>query len=100
MSTLYVSEYTTVCAVGGVAIAQAAQEPAPVEQALSISASPTQSAAFGSTTNFVRVHCDVVCSILFGSNPTAVTNAKRLAANQTEFFGVQPGQKLSVILNV
>lgn len=100
MANLYISEYTTVVSVGGVAIAQAPMEPAPVEQVIPISGSSTQSAAFGGNTNYIRVNCDSVCSLLFGANPTAVTTAKRLAANQTEFFGVQPGQKVAVITNV
>ena len=33
------------------------------------------------------------------TDPTATTSNKRLAANQTEYFGVPAGMKLSVIAN-
>ena len=48
----------------------------------------------------VRVHADAICSIKFGSAPVATTANMRLAANQTEYFQVSPGDKVSVITNV
>lgn len=100
MATCYISEYYTVACVNGAALAQAPMEPAVAEQNVGISASSTQSAAFNKQTNMVRVHVDAVASVLFGANPTALTTIKRLAANQTEYFGVQAGQKIAVIANV
>jgi len=47
----------------------------------------------------VRLHADSVCSVLFGTNPTATTANARMAAGQTEYFGVAPGMKVSVIAN-
>ena len=47
----------------------------------------------------VRIATDATCSILFGPSPIANTGAKRLAANQTEYFAVNAGDKVSVILN-
>lgn len=57
------------------------------------------SLAFKETTRVVRVHTDAICSIAFGSSPTASVDTMRLAANQTEYFAVNPGEKLSVISN-
>ena len=48
----------------------------------------------------IRVHCDAICSISIGNSPVATTTNKRLAANQTEYFGVIPGQQIAVITNV
>lgn len=59
----------------------------------------TPSAAFAATTRFVRIHSDSVCSIKFGPNPTATTSSKRMAAGQTEYYYVKPGDKVAAILN-
>jgi hypothetical protein len=32
-------------------------------------------------------------------NPTAVATAQRLAANETRYYGVNPGEKIAVITN-
>lgn len=103
MGNLYISEYVGIAAVSGEGgpsrvNTAAGQEPAAVEQVVAYTTT-TQSAAFGSTTTMVRIHTDSICSILFGANPTAVTTAKRLAANQTEYFGVTPGQKVAAVTN-
>jgi len=59
----------------------------------------TQSVAFGSTTKMVCVHTDSICSIEFGSNPTATTSSRRMAANTTEYFEVTPGHKVAFVTN-
>lgn len=100
MAFLYISEYTALARIEGLGVAPFAQEPAVLDQApVANAGATTQSAAFGSGTQFVRVHTDSVCSIVFGANPVATTANKRMAANTTEYFGVKPGQKLAVILN-
>jgi hypothetical protein len=49
----------------------------------------------------VRIHTDAICSISFGTAPTATATNRRLAANQTEYFGVPLGgsYKVAVISN-
>lgn len=98
MAVLYVSEYSSVLADIAGAV-QIGMEPAIVEQSVAITGGSVQSSAFNAATRFVRVHADSVCSILFGSNPTAVATAKRMAANTTEYFGTMAGQKVAVISN-
>lgn len=105
MATLYVSEYRSLASVPsaynyGPQAGQAPQEPPVAEYTVNITGSPTAGQLFGGYTQMIRVHCDVVCSILIGTNPSAATTNKRLAANQTEYFGVAPGQRISVISNV
>lgn len=105
MATVYVDEisYTALAkrtigpAYQG---AQAPQYPPVVSQSVAITGSPTLGTAFQATTTFIRVHTDAICSIAIGPSPTAVTTATRLAANQTEYFGVTPGHNISVIANV
>lgn len=58
-----------------------------------------KSAVFPNGTRMVRVHADAICSIAFGVTPVASVDTMRLAAGQTEYFGVKPGEKLSVITN-
>ena len=103
MAKLYITEYQySAMAAGGGGAANrmpAGQEPAIVVQVLAIGALSVQSAPFSARTNFVRLHCDEVCSVEFGTNPTATANSSRLAANQTEFFGVHPGNLIAVIIN-
>lgn len=95
---LDISEYDALAVdVNGHVIA-AGVEPPVVEQApVTIGVSSTQSAAFNERTRFVRLHCDVACRVAFGVNPTASATSKRMAAGQTEFFGVRPGQRVAVI---
>jgi hypothetical protein len=105
MATLYVSEYKQIATVQNQqnyapVPAQAAQEPSLVDQTVAISGSSTQSAAFNNQTTLIRVHTDAICSIAIAANPTATTSTKRLAANTTEYFGVNGTQKIAVITNV
>lgn len=76
---------------------QAAATPALVNQAVNVAASSTQSAVFSGDTKLVRIHCEEVCYVLFGANPTATLTSMRLAANATEYFVVVPGQRVAVI---
>lgn len=67
-----------------------------IDQAPISFSTSTQSSAFNSKTVMVRVHTDSICSIVFGTNPTATVNNKRMAANTTEYFSVEPGKSLKV----
>lgn len=78
-----------------------ADEPAVANQTVAITAGSVQSSAFNALTRFVRVSTDAVCSIEFGTNPTATATTRRMPANTTEYFAVPQGQsyKLAVITN-
>ena len=97
MASLYITEYSGTARQH----TQIAMTPAVAHQKLTIG-SETDSAAFNANTRFIRVHADTVCSILIENvetAPTATTSMTRMAADQTEYFGVIPGGKLSVIAN-
>jgi len=94
MAVLYISEYATI----SIPNAPIAAEPSITTQTLAIGAE-VKSAAFNAQTRYVRIHTDAICSIAFGSSPTATTASMRLAAPQTEYFSVTPGHKVSVISN-
>lgn len=98
MSTAYIQEYSEMPRING-QIALVGQEPAAATQApLTFTGTAGQSAAFGVNTKFIRLHVDGIASVKFGANPTAVANTDaRMIAGTTEFFGVVPGQKVSVV---
>lgn len=78
-------------------LVSAGLEPSLGNQQVAITAGSVQSAALGDITRFVRIHTDGAIRIAFGSNPTASATSQRMAANSTEFFGVQPGTKIAII---
>jgi hypothetical protein len=97
MAVLFIAEYADSGFITGpVAVGK---EPAHTNQTVAIGAGSVQSNAFKSNTLLVRLHSDVICSIAFGDNPTASATSARMAANQTEYFQVKPGQKVAVIQN-
>jgi hypothetical protein len=95
MAKLYVTEF------GGIAAGPTPVGVTPpiVEQTPVAIGVEAKSAAFDAATVLVRLHADAIWSIAFGTNPTATTSNMRLAANQTEYFAVKFGQKVSVIAN-
>lgn len=95
MATIYIDEF-----IGFKMGGPAAKYPPIKSQIVAITGSTTQSVAFSDNTNYVRIHCDAICSIAFGSNPVATALITRLAASQTEYFEVTPGHLLAVIQNV
>lgn len=101
MAILYITEYAGLMPspVGGQG--QIPMEPPLAEQTVAISGASASSAAFNVQTRMVRLHTDAICSIEFGTAPTATTTTQRLAANQTEYKGVPNGQsyKVAVIPN-
>ena len=111
MSTLYITEFSDIGR--GFGVNSISQSPLstrgspPVYQTVPISASSSQSTAFqnlqssNANTILIRVHTDAICSInVGGNNPLATTSMSRMAANQTEYYSVFPGEKLAVIQNV
>jgi hypothetical protein len=70
------------------------------EQVVAIGMTSTQAAnVFQSNTRYAQIHTDAICSVAFGTNPTATASNQRLAANETRFTGVNPGDLIAVIVN-
>lgn len=95
MAKLYINEYQGLEKNG----LPTAVAPALAAQTVSIGGSAAPSAAFGATTNLIRIHTDAICSFLIGPSVVATANSARMAADQTEYFSVQPGHVISVIVN-
>jgi hypothetical protein len=103
MATLYIAEVDRLgIDAHGVSV-MAPHMPPIVEQTLPIGGGSLPSAAFSGKTRFVQVHTDAICSIAFttvaGVTPQATTSNQRLAANETRFVAVNPGDQVAVIAN-
>lgn len=99
MAKLYVQEYAKAAGDDMGKLVQAGQEPALASQTVAIGGSSVQSVAFNTRTKFVCLSTDVICSVKFGTNPTAATSDRRLPADDTHYYGVQGGHKVAVISN-
>lgn len=97
MAVMYITEYSDFALSNGAVIPQ---EPPTAEQTVAIGVE-AKSAAFQNNTRIVRLHCDAICSVEFGTAPTATTSKARMAANETRTVLVNPGSafKVSVISN-
>lgn len=100
MATLYISEYANGALTDG-QLSNYVMEPAVVEQTVAIAAGSAQSAAFNPTTRFVRLRTDAICSVKFGTNPTAAATNSRMPAATETIVGVPQGlsYKVAVITN-
>lgn len=98
MAIVYITEFQLIGMVenGPAQIAQGAPVAA---QTVVIGGGSTPSAAFNPATRLIRVHTDAICSIKIGTAPVATAGDARMAADQTEYFGVVRGDKLAVITN-
>lgn len=99
MATLYIAEFESITPATEGGAAQVARATPVAEQTVAIGGASTPSSAFNAATRYVRIHTDVICSIAFAATPTATAAKMRMAADQTEYFGVTPGTKVAVITN-
>ena len=88
MATLWIKEHSQKPQMGGGPDIWA--EPASVEQAVTISGTSAQSAAFAAQTKFVTITSDSVFCYLVGTNPTATTSSFRVSAGEMLTFAVIP----------
>lgn len=97
MSTMYITEFSD----PGPLDIFASIEPSNGDQNISFTATPGTSAAFKNNTRVVRINCDGVASLAFGTNPTAAITNRRISAGVTEKFIIPVGQayKVSAITN-
>lgn len=99
MSTLYIAEVTALGIDAQGASIIAPKMPPFAEQTVPISGATAASAPFTGHTRFVQIHTDAICSLAFGQNPQATTSNQRLAANETRYYAVNPGDQVAVISN-
>ena len=102
MPTLYITEFSSIGVNERGGLLTAALVPSLADQTVAIGAASVRCNAFNTATRLVRLTADSVCSVKFGTNPTASATTMRLEAGAVEYFAVQPGagMKLAVIQNV
>ena len=88
MATLWIKEHTRKPQMAGGPDLWA--EPAAVEQAVTISGTSAQSAAFAAQTKFITITSDSAFCYLVAANPTAATTNFRVAADQILTIAVEP----------
>lgn len=76
---------------------QIPQMPPVYEDVVAIGASAASSAVFKPGVKYVCLTPKADCHVSFGKAPTATTSTKPLTAGNDYFFGVTPGDKVSVI---
>ena len=95
--TIYVSEFVSFGRDGNGNVTPYPLQPAAATQTLAVTGiSAATAAAFLSTTTIVQVHTDAICSVVFGSAPTATVANARIPANETRYFSVAPGSALKI----
>lgn len=101
MAVVYITEYARQGRDAAGYQMVVADEPPVANQTVAITVGSVQSSAFNANTKFVRISTDAVCSIEFGTNPTASATTRRMPANTTEYFSVPQGSsyKVAVITN-
>ena len=99
MTVLRIKEYTDLARDVKGNVILAGKEPAIAEQTVVNTGASTKSAAFNEQTRFVFITTDSICSIKFGSDPTATTSHDRLPVNAERFYGVNGGDKVAAVLN-
>lgn len=97
MAILDVTEYASLALDAQGRHILVGKEPSITTQQVAIGGGSTQSVALQGHTKFVRLHTDAACRVAIGPNPTAAATSMRMAANQTEYLGVNPGDKIAVI---
>ena len=95
MGILYVTEFQELPTITLGHSGAMAMQPPMAEQTVSYTTT-TQSAAFNANTRYVRLHTDSICSIEFGTNPSATTSTARMVAGQTEYYAVPKGASYKV----
>ena len=105
MASLYVTEYRRFGRDNRGQTIPAPKTPPVAQDKVAIDVTSTDSAVFSDETRLVELHCDAICHIAWatdsqvksGSRPAATTDLKRLPADTTQFFTVDPGGGVATI---
>lgn len=96
MATLYIREYSKLATDDRGSSVIVGLEPG-IDNTLSIGANTTLT--LNLNTKFVRLHSDAICCVAFGgASVAATTSSGRMAANQTEFFGISSGSPVLAVI--
>lgn len=97
MATAWITEYREAALTGAGVGVPAGKEPALAHQTVTFTTA-TSSAAFNANTRLIRIQCDAAAHLKFGPvGQTATTSHTPVNANAGEYFGVNPGDEVSVL---
>lgn len=96
MATLYIKEFAELARDAKGNVIPAGLEPPVAEQVEAIGATSSQSNTLNAATRFVEIVTDANCHYKVGDDPEASTSTAYMAAGQSKFFGVQPGQSMKI----
>lgn len=96
MAILYITQYDKLASQEYGPSVQVGLEPSLGDSTVAIGSSSEQSGQLNPKTRFVMVHTDAICHVAFGGNPTATTGNRRLPADATIFYGVDPTKDLQL----
>lgn len=102
MAVLFITEFANIgSSTQNAQPMDAVAQPTVAEQTVAIGGSSTASSAFNANTRLVKLHTDAICSVKFGTAPTATATTMRMAANENQYFVVPANQayKVAVITN-
>src|SRR5688500_3558794 len=98
MSTVWIEEYSALGTDQHGRTISAPSAPSLVaNQAITLSGSSQQSAAFNAATQYIRIHSDAACNYAVGSNPTASSSTSHLPSGVIIDLVVTAGNKIAVI---
>ena len=92
-----VAEYRTIALIGPTGVPMAQGNSVVVAYNLTVTSVTQTSTTFSPATRMIRVHTDTAVAFRIGTNATATATDSRMSANQTEYFGVVPGDRISII---
>lgn len=98
MANLFITEYADAAIAGQGETLPAAKLPEICTQVVPITGANATSAAFRANTRFIEICSDVTCLTAGGLSPVAGTSSRRLPLETPMFYGVNPGDKIAVIL--
>jgi hypothetical protein len=101
MATVYVTELSFMGVDQTGISSPVPMMPPTAEQTVAVTGASVQSNRLNNSTALVRICSDVVCSVAFGTNPTALTTSMRIPANIPVDFCVPRGAgfRVAVIAN-
>lgn len=97
MSKLYITEYRWLGYDVNMNALAAPQVPSVREDSIEVTLSPQQSKPFMADTRFIGIKADTSCWLAFGEDPEARPGLHPVDVGERLYYGVFPGQKLSVI---
>jgi hypothetical protein len=94
MATAWVTEFEDAVSIGNYLL-PCGKLPAITTQTVTFTTAAAVANGFNARTKFIRIYTSVDARFLVGDTPVAVAGNAPITAKMPEFFGVEPGKKIS-----